>query len=84
MKEINEIGYIEKGSGKHQSNIVYDGGGGISHSDCITWSQDNAHGFRYALCNHTSYCIDANYAKGTSFEEYIRKHRRQLVIEQYE
>jgi len=26
-KSIDEIGYIEKGSGKHQSNIVYSVGG---------------------------------------------------------
>ena len=28
-----------------------------------------------------SYCIDANYYKGTTPEEYIKKHRRQLIFE---
>lgn len=36
---------------------------------------------RYRLCDRTSYCIDANYAKGATLEHYIEKHRRQLVIE---
>lgn len=26
-QKIKEIGYIEKGTGKHQSNIVYESGG---------------------------------------------------------
>lgn len=28
-----------------------------------------------------SYCIDANYAKGTTIQQYLDKHRRQLVSE---
>lgn len=36
---------------------------------------------KYDLCSLYSYCIDANYAKGTSFEQYLKKHRRQLIIE---
>jgi len=31
--KIVEVGYIEKGTGKHQSNIVY-GGGGVSPTLC--------------------------------------------------
>ena len=27
MSEVKELGYIEKGTGKHQSNVVYDAGG---------------------------------------------------------
>jgi len=85
MKKIIEMGYIEKGTGKRQSNVVYSAGEGRSYLDCgfgcqSARSEDN----RYALCNQYSYCIDANYAKGTSFEEYLRKHRRQLIIEQYD
>jgi len=85
MKSVNEIGFIDKGTGKHQSNVVYSasGGGSGSYSDSIAGSKDQYHDYRYELCNKTSYCIDANYAKGTSFEEYIKKHRRQLVIERY-
>lgn len=33
-------------------------------------------------CPETSYCLDANYYKGTSPEEYVKKHRRQLVFEE--
>ena len=28
-----------------------------------------------------SYCIDANYWKGTTLENSMKKHRRQLVVE---
>ena len=28
-----------------------------------------------------SYCIDANYYKGTTIEQYLEKKRRQLVME---
>lgn len=27
----------------------------------------------------TSYCLDANYSKGTTVEQYVKKHQRQLV-----
>ena len=33
MEKIQEIGHIEKGSGKHQSNVVY-GTGGVSPTVC--------------------------------------------------
>jgi len=33
-------------------------------------------------CPEVSYCLDANYYKGTSPEEYVKKHRRQLVFEE--
>lgn len=29
----------------------------------------------------SSYCVDANYCKGTTIEDYFNKHRRQLVFE---
>jgi DNA-cytosine methyltransferase len=32
---------------------------------------------------HKSYCLDANYYKGTSAENYIKKGRRQIVYNQY-
>lgn len=31
-----------------------------------------------------SYCLDANYYKGTTIEQYVDKHRRQLVSENHE
>lgn len=82
MSEVKELGYIEKGTGKHQSNVVYDAGGGSTNSNCFPRSEEPHHD--YSLCDRYSYCIDANYFKGTSFEEYLRKHRRQLVIECWE
>lgn len=33
------------------------------------------------ICNDFSYCIDANYWKGTTPQNFIKKHRRQLIIE---
>lgn len=84
MNRIKELGYIEKGTGKHQSNVVYSAEG-CSYSGCGFGCQGSRlDDSRYDLCNRYSYCIDANYAKGSSFEEYLKKHRRQLVIEQYE
>lgn len=84
MNKIKELGYIEKGTGKHQSNVVYSAGG-RSYSDCGFGCQGpRSDDHRYDLCSRYSYCIDANYAKGSSFEEYLKKHRRQLVIEKYE
>lgn len=40
--KIKELGWIEKGTGKHQSNTVYDIGGGISHSNYI-WREASAY-----------------------------------------
>ena len=36
---------------------------------------------RYILTDEISYCLDANYWKGTTFEQFLQRHRRQLVIE---
>lgn len=44
---------------------------------------DRERNFKYGLCRKYSFCIDANYFKGASFEQYLRKHRRQLIIERY-
>lgn len=79
--KIEELGFIDKGTGKHQSNIVYSAGGDCSHVDSNIRSKECTHDYRYGLCNQYAYCIDANYAKGISFEQFLKKHRRQLVIE---
>lgn len=34
-----------------------------------------------AMNKDISYCIDANYWKGTTPQQYIEKHRRQLIFE---
>ena len=82
MAEIEQIGFVDKGTGKHQSNAVYFWGGAGSHADnrAVQVRPDDS---KFSLCNRYAYCIDANYSKGISFEEFIRKHRRQLVIETY-
>lgn len=41
------------------------------------------HSYKYGLCDDYSYCIDASYAKGITFEYFLKTHRRQLVIEKY-
>ena len=78
MNNIKEVGFIDKGTGRHQSNIVYSTG--VSHSHSRS-SESFNHDFRFGLCNKYAYCIDANYAKGTSLEQFLKKHRRQLIIE---
>lgn len=84
MNRIKELGYIEKGTGKHQSNVVYSAGLAPTLTAGFGCQGPRLDDSRYDLCSRYSYCIDANYAKGSSFEEYLKKHRRQLVIEQYE
>ena len=89
MKLCEELGYIEKGTGKHQSNTVY--GGGALHHVCVQQpalntdvsciSKNRRRKKEYILTNDYSYCIDASYYKGTSFKQFISKHRRQLIIE---
>lgn len=81
MKEIQEIGFIEKGTGKHQSNVVYSTGGLTSDLNCEHRNKIFVNDTRYIACPNYSYCIDANYWKGTTFEQYLKKRRRQLIIE---
>ena len=60
----------------------------IDNANCITSREDRGvsnrkkEGTAVLECPETSYCIDANYYKGTSPEEYVKKHRRQLVFEE--
>lgn len=60
----------------------------IDNANCVTSREDrgvsNREGEGTAVLEYpkTSYCIDANYYKGTSPEEYVKKHRRQLVFEE--
>lgn len=81
MKEIQEIGFNEKGTEKHQSNVVYSTGRGISALDCEHRNKKFVNDTKYKACPNYSYCIDANYWKGTTFEQYLKKRRRQLIIE---
>ena len=60
----------------------------IDNANCITSREDRGvsnrkkEGTAVLECPEISYCIDANYYKGTSPEEYVKKHRRQLVFEE--
>ena len=60
----------------------------IDNANCITSREDRGvsnrkkEGTAVFECPETSYCLDANYYKGTSLEEYVKKHRRQLVFEE--
>lgn len=38
-------------------------------------------GGRYIICPQHSYCISANYNNMVSFEHYLKKRRRQLIVE---
>lgn len=53
--------------------------GGASNSVCTAVQKP-----AYDCCDRISYCIDANYYKGTTIENYFKKHRRQLVIETWD
>ena len=60
----------------------------IDNANCITSREDGGvsnrkkEGTAVLECPEVSYCLDANYYKGTSPEEYVKKHRRQLVFEE--
>ena len=60
----------------------------IDNANCITSREDRGvsnrkkEGTAVLECPETSYCLDANYYKGTSLEGYVKKHRRQLVFEE--
>lgn len=59
----------------------------IDNANCITAREDRgisnrkAEGTAVLETPDTSYCLDANYYKGTTPEQYIEKKRRQLVFE---
>lgn len=80
---IDKVGFIDKGTGEHQSNVVY----GLCESSVSPTLTASLHKSpphdldKYMLCKPYAYCIDANYYKGTTFEQYLQKKRRQLIIE---
>ena len=41
-------------------------------------SDEKAHSIKFSNPD-LSYCLDANYAKGTNMDQYLKKHRRQIV-----
>ena len=79
-KQILKIGQISvPGS---QAGQVY-GEGGYHQQSALarTDTQLDTSSQKYLLTDKISYCLDANYWKGTTFESFLSKHRRQLVIE---
>lgn len=59
----------------------------IEYANCITAREDRgisnrkSEGTAVLETPDYSYCLDANYYKGTTIEQYVDKHRRQLVSE---
>lgn len=58
----------------------------IDNANCITAREDRgisnrrSEGTAVLETPDYSYCLDANYFKGTTIEQYVDKHRRQLII----
>lgn len=59
----------------------------IDNANCITTREDRgisnrkSEGTAILELPDYSYCLDANYYKGTTPEQYVNKHRRQLIFE---
>ena len=59
----------------------------IEYANCLTASENRgisrrqAEGTAVMEIPDTSYCLDANYYKGTTAEQYMEKHRRQIIFE---
>lgn len=59
----------------------------IEYANCITAREDRgisnrkSEGTAVLETPDYSYCLDSNYYKGTTIEQYVDKHRRQLVSE---
>lgn len=59
----------------------------IDNANCITAREDRgisnrkSEGTAVLETPDYSYCLDANYYKGTTIEQYVKKHRRQLIFE---
>lgn len=66
-----------------EASIEYGVRSGGDTPDTMVKAVQSASDDRYRLCDRISYCIDANYFKGTTFESFLNKKRRQLVIEDY-
>lgn len=59
----------------------------IETANCITSREDRgvsnreSEGTTVLETPNISYCLDSNYYKGTTIEQYMNKHRRQLIVE---
>lgn len=78
---IQKVEFIEMGTDKYQTNIADSTRGACTYLNNGNKNEVLDNDFRFGLCDQYAYCIDANYAKGISFEQFLKKHRRQLVIE---
>ena len=81
-KKIMKCGQVHMG--ESESGNVYLGGGAarLSYQE-HTGTQSGTLSYRYAVTQEISYCLDANYWKGTTLETFFKKHKRQLVVEQW-
>lgn len=79
VKNVLRIGQMSvPGS---QGGTVYSmGGSALQSAQDATDTQSDTSLSKYQYSDRISYCIDANYWKGTTVEGFIEKHRRQLVI----
>ena len=81
-KKILKIAQVS--SDNSQSGYVYHGGGGSARQSVpVRTDTQSDTSSKYSLCSRISYCLDANYWKGTTVETFFEKHKRQLVIEQW-
>ncbi len=77
------------GGGSHEPKILQVGkinssqDGVVVYEDGISPTHTAGHGNTPKVLETPdySYCLDANYYKGTTIEQYVEKHRRQLVSE---
>lgn len=82
-KGIQKVGQISADGS--QAGTVYDSGGvsrPLSSQDATDTPSDTL-SKSYRHTDKISYCLDANYWKGTTIEYSLTKHKRQLVIEEW-
>ena len=82
-----------QGGGGHEPKVVtgidksYNNPKFIETANCITSREDRGvlnrkqEGTAVLETPNISYCLDSNYYKGTTIEQYMDKHRRQLIFE---
>lgn len=82
-EKILKIGQISV-PGSQAGQVYSEGGWHRPLPPERTDTQSDTSSRKYALTDRISYCIDANYWKGTTVEHFFAKHLRQLVIETWQ
>ena len=83
-KKILKCGQIHECDKSESGNVYLRGGCHQPSYQERTDTQSDMLSYRYALTQKISYCLDANYYKGTTIDTFFKKHKRQLVIEQWQ